>query len=127
VTLIDSTKYISWMRTGRSPVALLAPLLRSGTLISCAIIRIEVLRGMVKPATKKEIESLFDSMPEVPIDAGITKKAADLAWQLDRKGCVLPVTDIIIAACSLRIGATVITEDPHFDHIEGLVVRRDLS
>jgi hypothetical protein len=47
--LVDSTKYITWMREGRNPVALLAAPLTAGKLLTCGIIRIEVLRGVIKP------------------------------------------------------------------------------
>lgn len=52
--LVDSTKYISWMRQGRNPVALLATSLTAGELLTCGIVRIEVPRGVIKPKAKAE-------------------------------------------------------------------------
>ncbi len=41
---------------------------------------------------------------------------------LDRRGAVLPLTDLIIAACALWAGAAVITSDEHFRRVPGLEV-----
>jgi predicted nucleic acid-binding protein len=124
--LVDSTKYITWMRQGRNPVALLAAPLTAGKLLTCGIIRIEVLRGVIKPKAKAELTRFFDIMPEIPLTPALLCDAAELAWTLDRQGQVLPVSDLIIATCAKRAGATVITEDLHFRQIPGLKLRADL-
>jgi len=124
--LVDSTKFISWMRQGRNPVALLASLLTAGELLGCGIVRIEVLRGVIKPKIKAELTRFFDIIPEIPLSPSVLRETAELAWMLDRQGQVLPVADLIIALCAKRAGATVITEDPHFRRIPGLKLRADL-
>lgn len=125
--LVDSTKYVAWMRAGNNPVTILASVLRARFLISCGIIRIEVLRGVVKPKARTQIAELFETIPEIPIDDGIIADATETAWQLDRQGRVLPVTDLLIASCAKRVGATVVTEDPHFLHIPGLTLSKNLE
>jgi predicted nucleic acid-binding protein len=125
--LVDSTKFISWMRAGRNPVTVLESALRARALVSCGIVRIEVLRGIVKPAVKREIAGLFEAIPDIAIDTAIVADAAETAWKLDRKGRVLPVTDLVIASCAKRLGATVVTEDPHFRHIPGLASSAELA
>jgi hypothetical protein len=124
--LIDSTKYITWMRQGRNPVALLVPSLTTGELLTCGIVRIEVLRGVIKPKAKAELTRFFDIVPEIPLTSVLLREAAELAWTLDRQGQVLPLTDLVIATCAKRAGAVVITEDPHFHQIPGLKTRADL-
>ena len=127
MTLVDSSKYISWMRAGRSPVTMLAQSLRTRSLVSCGIIRIEVLRGIVRKKVHAELTALFDAIPQIAIDDGIVRDATETAWRLDRKGRVLPVTDLLIAACAQRVGAVIVTEDPHFKHIPGITVRTDMQ
>jgi predicted nucleic acid-binding protein len=61
-------------------------------------------------------------MINVPTLNRLWEEAADLAWKLDRKGIVIPGTDVIIAACAMKIGAAVLTSDAHFQRIEGLRV-----
>lgn len=127
VLLIDSTKYVSWMRAGLNPVSVLAEQLRTRSLVSCGIVRIEVLRGMVKPAAKRQISELFDVIPEIPLDGAIIHDAVETAWQLDRSGRVLPLSDLLIAACAKRAGATVISEDSHFQLVPDLSIRVELT
>lgn len=124
--LVDSTKFISWMRQGRNPVALLAATLTAGELLTCGIVRIEVQRGVIKPKVKAELTRFFDIVPEIPLSPSLLRETAELAWTLDRQGQVLPVPDLIIATCAKRARATVITEDPHFRRIPGLKLRADL-
>jgi predicted nucleic acid-binding protein len=126
VILVDSTKYISWMRAGLNPVTMLELPLRGGLVMSCGIVRIEVLRGMIKLEAKTQIETLFETIPEVPLGRSVIADATESAWAMDRKGRILPVTDLLIAACAKHIGATVITEDPHFAHIPGVKHLRNL-
>jgi len=124
--LVDSSKYISWLRTGRNPLALLAGHAQAGDLVSCGIIRIEVLRGIVKPKVKEQLAEFFQIVPEVALTAGLLHEVADLAWTLDRQGNVLPVTDLIIGVCARQAKATLITEDPHFQRMPGLKVQEEL-
>lgn len=43
-----------------------------------------------------------------------------------RQGSVLPLTDLAIAVCALRAEALLITTDPHFEAIPGLVCQSHL-
>jgi predicted nucleic acid-binding protein len=76
---------------------------------------------------RNELSELFDLMAEVPTDARIWGKVMDLAWKLDRRGAVLPLTDLVIACCAFAVDTTVVTADPHFSRISGLKVKRTLS
>jgi predicted nucleic acid-binding protein len=60
------------------------------------------------------------------LSSDICRRTADLAWALDRKGKILPVSDLLIACCALQVKARLVSVDPHFDSIPGLQVRRDL-
>jgi predicted nucleic acid-binding protein len=55
------------------------------------------------------------------------RKVSELGWKLGRKGKWPPATDITIAACALRIGATLISPDAHFIDVPGLILVPDLS
>ncbi len=94
--------------------------------MTCGIIRAEVLRGMVSPPAKERMAMLFSLMHEVPLDGDLWTETAELAWLLGRQGIVLPLTDVAIAACSRRAGATLITTDRHFAMIPGLRIRASI-
>jgi predicted nucleic acid-binding protein len=48
------------------------------------------------------------------------RNAAAIGRDLAAKGHDLPLTDLVIAALALRVQASVLTSDPHFDLIPGL-------
>jgi predicted nucleic acid-binding protein len=124
--MVDSSRYIDWMRQGRSPTRILRPYVLAGQVASCGPIRVEVIRGAVKPAIRDELNLLFDAQLDVPLSDAVWRSVAELAWNLDRKGHVLPLSDLVIGACALRASATLITTDAHFARIPGLRVRSDL-
>src|SRR5262249_20725001 len=101
--LVDSTIYIDLLRRGEDIPFVLSPLLLSGELFSCGVIRVEVLRGIRSIETRKELSDLFDLMAEVPTDARIWAQVTDLAGKLDRRGAVLPLTQLVIACCAFAV------------------------
>jgi predicted nucleic acid-binding protein len=126
VILIDSSIFIGWTRRGINPLDALHRQLHANDLVSCGIVRCEVLRGAIKPKALAELTALFDVIPEIVTTAKIWQQTAELAWQIDRKGFVLPLPDLIIAACALSADATLITADAHFAKIPKLKIRREL-
>ncbi len=122
--LIDSNVYIDLLRARKDVVATLYEWVefRSGSLVICGMIRLEVLRGIKSLKAFQSISSLMDVMINVPTDNRLWSEATDLAWNLDRKGITIPGADAVIAASALRSGSAVMTSDGHFSHIEGLRV-----
>ncbi len=118
--LVDSSWYIGHMRAGRRPLWELQPIEFTRDIATCGIVRAEVARGIRDPAVLKKFQARWDVMLYVPTDDKLWLEAETLAWQLDRRGVVLPLTDIIIACCARRIGAVVLTFDTHFSHIPGI-------
>jgi predicted nucleic acid-binding protein len=124
--LVDSTIYIDLLRRGEDIIYLLKPSLLSGQLFVCGVIRMEVLRGIRSREMRDELSDLFDLMTEVPTDSRVWREPIILAWILDRRGAVLPLTDLVIASCALAVGTAVVTTDPHFSLIPGLKVKKSL-
>ncbi len=56
------------------------------------------------------------------MDHRVWQETERLAYQLDRAGSVLPLTDIIIATCALHARATLLTNDAHFAMVPQLQV-----
>ena len=124
--LVDSTAFIDWMRKGHNPIRILAPWLRSGALVGCGLVRAEVLRGMVSPPARREMELLFEHIPDVSFTTSLWSEIADLVWELDRAGEVLPLTDIAIASCARQAHATLVTRDRHFQKVPHLKIVDEL-
>lgn len=124
--LVDSNIFIGWTRRGISPLVAVHRHLHANELVSCGIVRCEVLRGAIKRKAAAELNALFDVIPEIPTTSRIWQQTAELAWQLDRSGLVLPLPDLIIVVCALSVNATVITTDAHFRNIPKLKIRSEL-
>jgi predicted nucleic acid-binding protein len=124
--MVDSSAWIGLLREGVDVRARLVPYLRSATLYNCGVIRAELLRGFRSTAARDEICGFLDIVPEVPCDAKLWRTVADLGWALGRLGKWPPVSDLAIAACCLRVDATLVTLDAHFDDVSGLRIAREI-
>jgi predicted nucleic acid-binding protein len=122
VFLVDSTFYIDRLRARQDPVQALRPWLLHEEVLCCGVIRCEVLRGVVSKKIHERMRDLFEAMTSVDIDNTMWNEATDLAWTLDRRGFVLPLTDLLIACCAMRAGAIIVSSDEHFKQIPDLSV-----
>lgn len=120
--LVDSTIYISLLRQGRDPRHELAAWAASGRMHGCGVIRAEVLRGCRHTGVRDDLAAFFDLLPEPVMDGEFWRGVADLGWRLDRQGEVLPLTDLAISLVATRLGAVVVTTDPHFSRVPGVQV-----
>ncbi len=114
MVLVDSSIYIGLLREGRNPVLELEGAFGGTNLVGCNVVRCEVLRGIVRPELKTRLSKFFDVLIHVPTDHRVWRATEDLAWRLDRAGKCLPLPDLIIAVCALRVDAAVLTNDAHF-------------
>jgi predicted nucleic acid-binding protein len=124
--LVDSSIYIDLLRAGQDVGLRFRDRIDDGSICTCGIIRIEVLRGIVDRRIREWMERLFNEMVDCPIDETLVRAAADLAWRLDRRGIVLPTPALIIASCGIRAGTAVVTTDPHFGLVPDLTVLAEI-
>lgn len=120
MVLVDSSIYIELLRTGKDPVEVLTRDFEPEEIVSCSIVRCEVLRGLVRVETKTYLAAFFDLLVHASMDELAWRQTEELAWDLDRSGKVLPLTDLIIAVCTFRTGASLLTHDRHFELIPAL-------
>ena len=125
--LADSSFYIRLMRERRDPLRELAVAAASRDLATCGIVRCEVRRAVVPRPVLQKFQAAWDVMINVPSDNRLWAEVEKLIWELDRKGTILPLTDVIIACCAMRIGAVVLTFDGHFYDIPGVRVTSQLE
>ncbi len=120
--LVDSNVFIDLMKHRGDPAPSLYRWAGIRNLAICGMVRVEVLRGVKSPKAYRSLNDFMDVMVNVPSSNRLWDEAASLAWKLDRKGVVIPGTDVVIAASALMIGAAILTSDAHFRRIEGLRV-----
>jgi predicted nucleic acid-binding protein len=120
--LVDSTFYIDLLRARRDPVEVLKPWLLRDEVLACGIVRCEVLRGIVSRNVHERMKALFEVLPTMQTDEATWERTAELAWNLDRRGVILPLTDLAIAASAIGAGAAVVSTDEHFRWVPELRV-----
>lgn len=127
LVLIDSSYFIRLLRIRGQSFATLDSLSNRYEFAISGMVWLEVIRGRSDPRVRKHYENRFATMRFLNATPSTWQRAADLAWELDRRGVVLPASDITIAATALDYGAAVLTFDRHFNKIPGLTVLNDLE
>ncbi len=115
--LVDSSYYIGLLRQGQDPLKALALIAATRDLVICGIVRCEVGRVLRPEKVRERFRAFWDVMINVPTDARLWDEVARAAWELDRQGIVLPLTDVVIACSAKRVQAVVLTFDQHFHAI----------
>ena len=124
--IVDSCYYIDLLRAGIDVRIELIDLALSNSLVSCGVINAEVLRGCRTTLLRDELSAFFSLLPMVELNANEWQDIALLAWELDRRGKILPLTDISIAVAAQKADATIISRDLHFQQIPDLKVKSTL-
>ena len=75
-------------------------------------------------ANLHRLESLRGQCRFAPVDDGVVRQYGRIRLALKRKGQPIPENDIWIAATAAASGATVLTDDEHFEAVEGLMLER---
>jgi predicted nucleic acid-binding protein len=119
--LPDSNIYITALRSGHNPFHLfVSGPVEEREFATCDMVMLEVRRGLRDPGLRQRFRTQFAAMIFLPTTNEVWERATQLAWDLDRRGVVLPAPDLIIAACALQADATVLTTDLHFQSVPGL-------
>ena len=125
--LVDSSFFISRLGERADPLAELERLRLEYDFAINGIVWAEVLRGRSDPHVRDRFDATFSTMLFLNLTPGAQRRVDRLAWELDRQGDVIPLTDLIIAVTALEHGAAVLTFDRHFQKIPGLVALSDLE
>jgi predicted nucleic acid-binding protein len=125
--LADSSFYIRLLRERQDPLRALALAAATRDLVICGIVRCEVGRALLRPKVRKQFRAFWDVMINVQTDNRLWSEAEQALWELDRKGMIFPLSDVVIACCAKRVGAVVLTYDHHFSHIPGVRVTNHLE
>jgi predicted nucleic acid-binding protein len=120
LVLVDSNVFIRHLRDHRDPILEIAKAVALENVVSCGVVKAEVLRGVRSPKIRDGLEAFFAVTQNVATSASLWDEVWRLAWQLDRRGAVIPLPDLVIACCALRAGAAVMTDDAHFHAVPGL-------
>ena len=93
-------------------------LLKENAIFTTGMVKLELLGGTKSENEFQRLKSRLEALDAVECDAELWDEAYKLAFDLRRKGITVPCTDILIASCALKIGATLVHSDAHFDLIQ---------
>ncbi len=127
LVLIDSTVYIDWVRSKQGLTNSLLFFTECHEVAVCGMVCCEVGGGIRDAALRERIKAIWRTLVYIPTDNRVWEESEDLLWSLERRGKRIPLPDAVIAACALRVGATIYTRDGHFDVIPGIRVARRLE
>jgi len=102
--LIDSSVWIEYFRPKGSAriKKKVRELLELGVVVVCGVVIIEILRGV---KNKRDFAQLCDSLfslPQIPIDEEVIKRASKWGFEMERKGKTVSTTDLIIASSAYK-------------------------
>jgi predicted nucleic acid-binding protein len=119
--LVDTSAWILALRKDFDPAVKerIDHLLKENALITTGMIKLEILGGTKTETEFQRLKRRLDALDSVETDTPLWEKSYDLAFKLRRKGITVPYTDILIAACALKLGSTVVHADAHFDLMAG--------
>lgn len=91
--------------------------LTSGQARWCPPVQLELWNGARGRTEREVLRELAGTIPELPIDRAVWKRAYDLARRARAGGVIVPAIDLIIAACAIRHGAALESSDADFDRL----------
>lgn len=117
--LVDSSVWIEFLRPGGSSAAKkrVRHLMETGSAATCGIVTVEVLRGARRREDFEALAEAFAALPQLTIDESVIARASAWGFDLDRKGRMLPTTDLIIAAAACG-RAVLLHADADFEVID---------
>jgi len=115
--IVDTSIWIEYFKSTLSNSEFIEKGLNEGFVYITGPIISELLQGV---STKKEYIMLSQSIGAVPFfdcqyNDWIT--AGNISFSLRKKGIIIPLTDVVIAAVAIRNNAKIYTLDQHFKKI----------
>lgn len=127
LVLVDSSFFITRLGVRSDPLAELYRFRLEYEFAINGVVWAEVLRGRSDPRVRDRFDAAFGTFCYLNLTPSAHRRAARLAWELDRRGELLPLPDILIGATALEHDAAVLTFDRHYRKIPGLIVVADLE
>ena len=119
--LVDRSWYFAEAAGGRDPLRGLAFIAEYRDIATCGLIRAEVGRRVREPRALERFRAAWETMVNVPSDADCWEKTMALGRLLDGRGLEISLPELHVATCALSISAVVLTYDPRYDKIPGLM------
>ncbi|MEW6002426.1 MAG: PIN domain nuclease [Nitrospirota bacterium] len=102
--LIDSSAWIEYFRPDGSKKIKerVKEILQRDEAVTCGVVIVEILRGAKDERSFQTLRDSLFSLPQIPTDSAVIERAAEWGFRLDRKGKIVPTTDLFIASASYK-------------------------
>lgn len=121
--VIDTSIFVEYLRSRNRPQTSLVNLPTNTVFYASAITVFELYSGATDAQKKLEIDTLLQEVLILPFNTATAQSAGLIYQDLRRKGKMIEVADILIAATALANGLPVKTLNiGHFQRISTLVV-----
>jgi len=116
VILVDTSAWVEFLRDTGSPVCLLVDELLDSELVTCDVVRMEVLAGGRDEAHLRLLQSILVRATLLPTYRTDYDDAAALYRRCRRQGTTIrSMLDCLVAAVAIRNGAPVLHNDRDYD------------
>jgi predicted nucleic acid-binding protein len=121
--LLDSSVLIPALRVGggKAQKQRVADLLTSGRAALTEPILFELWRGAKPGAEQESVLRLSRDIPLLNITPAVWGKCYELAGRCRVKGFLIPMGDLLVAACAWENGVGVEQTDTHFEQIQSVL------
>ncbi len=120
--LIDTSSWLHQMRPKGEPQARqrVEALLLSGEAAWCAMVRLELWRGVSNDQERKLLKKYEAVLTDLPITDEVWQTAFTLGELARRKGATCNAPDLVIAACARVHGVELEHSDSDFERLTAL-------
>jgi predicted nucleic acid-binding protein len=119
--LVDTSVWVKATQQKNGRVAVeLDSLINNDEVATTDIVIAEVLQGTSTRDEFAQYAGKLDALHHFPMDRETWLHAAELSFDLRRRGLATPLTDLAIATVALDNDLEVYTTDSHFDRVPGL-------
>lgn len=117
--LVDSSLWVHQLRKSGDPALRdrVNALLEQGEAAWCAVVRLELWRGVTTDAERKTLRRYEALLPDYEISADVWERAIRLADRGRASGLTVPLADLLIFACAEIHGLDIAHDDGHFDEL----------
>ncbi|MBI5417014.1 PIN domain-containing protein [Candidatus Poribacteria bacterium] len=121
--LPDTCAWIEYFKPQASKLKqIIEHLLLNEVIFIVGPILYELLQGLKSTNEKAIITDAFKSLEYIEMSEHLWMKSAELSLKLRKEGKTIPMSDILIAACTLENNLSIVTIDNHFKDIPGVQI-----
>jgi hypothetical protein len=123
-SLVDTSVWIDFFRGVASIKELLTKLLARDRVFTAGPVLFELLQGIKSSEERGQVKEALLSVNFLELTPADWEGAAVISRELRSKGITIPMTDLLLAQLARTHDLEIISLDPHFDQIPGILHRK---